>query len=350
VNSPAAMLPASPPVRWGVLSTAMIATTRTMPAMARTPSATLLAIASRGLGRAQHVAEEHGVPRAYGSYEELLADQEIDAVYVPLPNDLHVEWAALAMEAGKHVLCEKPLCLRAEDVTTLCAVRDRTGCHIEEAFGFRNHPQWFEIAALLEAGTIGEVRAVQATLAKLFLDPADIRNDPARGGGALYDLGSYALSACNFVFGRPPRRVVAAVERDPDFGIDRLTSALLDYGDRHATFTVATQSGPDAWATHQQFSVLGSMGWLRCDFPFAHARRVACRIDIGDRGSVGCVPTRTLAFEPVDQYALQVERFSRRVRGEDVPAWPIEDAGVTLRTIEALLASAGSGRWEDVPG
>ena len=141
--------PASPPVRWGVLSTAMIATTRTMPAMARTPSATLLAIASRWRGRAEDVAREHAVPRAYGSYEELLADPDVEAVYVPLPNDLHVEWATRAMEAGKHVLCEKPLCLRAEEVTTLCAVRDRTGRHIEEAFGFRNHPQWLAIAAAL---------------------------------------------------------------------------------------------------------------------------------------------------------------------------------------------------------
>jgi predicted dehydrogenase len=326
----------------------MIATTRTMPAMARTPAATLLAIASRGRGRAEDVAREHGVPRAYGSYEELLTDPDVEAVYVPLPNDLHVEWATRAMEAGKHVLCEKPLCLRAEEVTTLCAVRDRTGRHIEEAFGFRNHPQWFAIAELLEAGTIGEARSVQATLAKQFLDPADIRNDPARGGGALYDLGSYALSACNAVFGKPPRRVVAAVDRDPDWGIDRLTSALLDYGGLHASFTVATQAGPDAWATHQQFSVLGSAGWLRCDFPFAHARPVACRIEIGDRDGVGGVPTRTLSFEPVDQYALQVERFSRRVRGEDVPAWPIEDAGVTLRTIEALFASAATGRWQEI--
>jgi predicted dehydrogenase len=341
--------PASRPVRWGVLGTAMIATTRTMPAMAQTPSATLLAIASRRREQAQLVARELGVPRVYGSYDELLADPDVDAVYVPLPNDLHVKWAAQAMEAGKDVLCEKPLCLRADDVTALCAVRDRTGRHIEEAFGFRNHPQWAEIAALLQAGTIGEVRSLQATLAKQFLDPADIRNDPARGGGALYDLGSYALSACNSVFGEAPRRVIAAIDRDPDFGIDRLTTALLDYGDRQASFTVATQSGPDAWATHQQLSVLGSAGWLRCDFPFTHARPTRCRVEIGDSASVGCLPTTVLTFEPVNQYALQIERFSRRLRGENVPAWPIEDARVTLTVIEALFESARTGQWQEIP-
>jgi hypothetical protein len=179
---------ATQPVRWGVLGTAMIATTRTMPAMAQSPSSRLLAIASRRREQAERVARELGVPRVHGSYDELLADPDVDAVYVPLPNDLHVKWAARAMEAGKDVLCEKPLCLRADDVTALCAVRDRTGRHIEEAFGFRNHPQWSEIAALLQAGTISEVRSLQATLAKQFLGPADIRNDPARVAGTALEV------------------------------------------------------------------------------------------------------------------------------------------------------------------
>jgi predicted dehydrogenase len=336
------------PVKWGVLGTAMIATQRTIPAMAQAPAAMPLAIASRRREQADRVAEELGVPRAYGSYEELLADPDVDAVYVPLPNDLHVEWAVRAMEAGKHVLCEKPLCLRSEDVATLCAVRDRTRRHIEEAFGFRNHPQWSEISAALHAGTIGEARSMHVTLAMQFLDPADIRNDPERGGGALYDLGSYALAGCQAVFGDVPRRVVAAIDRDPSFGIDRLTTALLDYDGRQAAFTVATQAGPDAWATHQQLSVLGSTGWLRCNFPFAHARPTACKLEIGDHTSAGAIPTSELTFEPANQYALQVDRFSRRVRGEDVPAWPIEEAGMTLRTIEALFASARSGQWEEV--
>ena len=185
------------------------------------------------------MAQLLGVPRLYPSYDALLADPDIDAVYIPLPNQLHFEWSVRALEAGKHVLCEKPLCLSVDQVSQLCRVRDRSGMHIEEGFGFRNHPQWQKLDELLAADAIGAVRSVHATLAKQFHDPADIRNKPAAGGGALFDLGSYAISACNLIFKRQPRRVVAALEVDPRFGIDRLCSALLDYGDRHAQFTVA---------------------------------------------------------------------------------------------------------------
>jgi predicted dehydrogenase len=333
-------------IHWGVLGAAAIATQRTMPALNDAPSATLLALASRDGAKGRAVAQALGIPRVYAGYDELLADPDIDAVYVPLPNQLHFEWSVRALEAGKHVLCEKPLCLTAAQVQALCAVRDRSGRHIEEGFGFRNHPQWARLAELLGGGAIGAVRAVHATLAKQFLDPADIRNDPAQGGGALYDLGSYAISACNLVFGRAPVRVAAALDRDPAFGIDRLSSALLDYGDRHATFTVATQSGPSAWGTHQQLSVLGATGWLRLDFPYAQARPTACRIELGDAASVGSLPTATYTFEPVNQYALQVERFSRLLLGQAVPSWPIEDALGTLRTIEALFESARTDGWQ----
>jgi len=333
-------------IRWGVLGAAAIATGRMMPALDEAPSATLLALASRDPAKGRRVAQEFGIPRLYASYDALLADPEIDAVYVPLPNQLHFEWAMRALRAGKHVLCEKPLCVSAEQVARLCAERDRSGRHIEEAFAFRNHPQWAKLGEIVAGGTIGEVRAVQATLAKQFLDPADVRNDPAAGGGALYDLGSYAISACNLVFGRPPVRVVAALERDPAFGIDRLSSALLDYGDRHAAFTVGTQAGSNAWGTHQQFSVLGSAGWLRMNFGFAHARPTACQIEVGDAGSVGAFPSTTYTFEPANHYLLQSERFSRRLLGQPVPSWPIEDALNTLRTIEALFASAREDGWQ----
>jgi predicted dehydrogenase len=337
-------------VRWGVLGAASIATQRTMPALKAAPSATLLALASRDASKGHAAAQALGVPRVHASYDALLADPEIEAVYVPLPNRLHVEWSVRAMEAGKHVLCEKPLALRADDVTVLCAARDRTGRHIEEAFGYRNHPQWAKVAELLAAGAIGAVRSVHGTLAKQFLDPADIRNDPGAGGGALYDLGSYAIDACALLLGRGPARVVATLERDPRFGIDRLTSALLDYGDAHAAFTVASQSGPSAWATHQQLSVLGSRGWLRFNFPYAQARPTPCHLEWGDAGSVGALPTRIFAFEPVNQYELQVERFSRLLLGERVPSWRIEGSRTTLRVIEALFESARTGGWVAVPG
>lgn len=332
-------------VRWGVLGAASIAVQRVMPAMREAPSATLLALASRDESKARAVAADLGAARAYAGYEQLLADPDIDAVYIPLPNQLHFEWSVRALEAGKHVLCEKPLCLASRDVERLCVARDRAGRHIEEAFGYRNHAQWTQVLDLIASEAIGAVRAAHAVLAKQFLDPADVRNNPAAGGGALYDLGSYAINALNLVCGRPPSRVAGVLERDARFGIDRLTSALLDYGDAHASLTVATQAGPAAWATHQQLTVLGARGWLRLNFPFAQARPIACRIELGDEHSVGAVPSVVYEFEPVNQYALQVERFSRRVLGADVPVWPIEDARDTLRTIEAIFAAAREGVW-----
>lgn len=335
-------------IRWGVLGAAAIATGRTMPAMLEAPSATLLALASRDPAKGAVAAEKFGVRRIYGDYEALLADPDIDAVYVPLPNQMHFEWSAKAMEAGKHVLCEKPLCLTAAQVEALCRIRDRTGRHIEEGFGFRNHPQWQKLDELVASGAIGPLVAAHAVLAKQFLDPADVRNNPDAGGGALYDLGSYAISACNLVFKRQPLRVVVALERDPVFGVDRLTSALLDYGGAHATFTVGTQAGASSWGTHQQLSVLGREGWLRFDFPYAHARPTECHIDIGDGSGVGSFPTMSLAFPPVNQYTLQIERFSRFLLGERVPSWPIEDALGTARTIEALWSSARTAAWQEV--
>jgi predicted dehydrogenase len=337
------------PVRWGVLGAAAIATSRFIPAMKDVAIARLAGIASRDAGRARAVADEFGIPRHFGSYEALLADGDIEAVYVPVPNHLHVEWATRALAAGKHVLCEKPLALTTAEVAALIAARDRSGRHIEEAFAYRNHAQWRRIGELLASGAIGTPRAAQGTLAKQFLDPDDIRNNPDKGGGALYDLGSYAISACSAVFGRAPLRVLAAIDRDPNWKIDRLSTAVLDYGDAHASFTVGTQSGPSAWATHQQFSILGSNGWLRCDFPYAHGRPTTCHVYVGDHTSHGAVATMTYAFDPANHYTLQVERFSRYVRGDEVPSWPIEDALRTLAIIEALFASAKGGSWVNLP-
>jgi predicted dehydrogenase len=320
-----------------------------MPALNEAPSATLIGLASRDIDKGRTVAAALGVPRVYERYDDLLADEEIDAVYVPLPNRLHYEWSARALEAGKHVLCEKPLCMSADEVRRLCAVRDKCQRHIEEGFAYRNHPQWAKVDELLSTGAIGRVRSVHATLAKQFLDPADIRNDP-NGGGALYDLGSYTISACNLIFKRAPIRVVAAVDRDPVFRIDRLSSALLDYGDQHAAITVSTQGGTAAWGSHQQMSVLGEKGWLRFQFPFAHARPTACRLELGDETSVGAFATQTFDFEPANQYVLEVERFSRQLLGDSVASWRIEDSLDILRTIEAIFESTRTGRWQALEG
>jgi predicted dehydrogenase len=333
-------------IKWGVLGVAAIATGRIIPALLQSPYATLLALASRDAERARNAAKGVGVPRAYAGYDRLLADPEIDAVYIPLPNHMHFEWSVRALEAGKHVLCEKPLCLTVDQVAKLCAVRDSAKRHIEEGFAYRNHPQWAKVDELLANNSIGPVRAANGTLAKQFYDPADIRNNPVAGGGALYDLGAYAISACNLVFKRTAKRVVAAIDMDPRFRIDRLSTALLDYGDAHATFTVGTQAGSSSWGTHQQLTVLGGSGWLRFNFPYAHARPSACFVQFGDASTVGSLPTSTFYFEPMNHYALEVDRFSRLLLGHDVPSWPIEDAVRTLRTIEALFESGRTGTWQ----
>jgi len=335
-------------VNWGVLGAAAIATGKVMPAINDSPSATLLALASRDLKKGRAAAEALSIPRVYASYDELLADPDIDVIYVPLPNHLHFEWAMQALKAGKHVLCEKPLCLTADQVAQLCVVRNQVGRYIEEGFAYRNHPQWEKLDELLHNSVIGAVRAVHGVLAKQFFNPADIRNDAAAGGGALYDLGSYTISACNLIFKRPPSRVISAIDRDPEFHTDRLTTALLDYGDGHATFTVASQAGPSGWATHQQLTVVGATGWLRFDFPYAQGRPSACSIEVGDASSVGSMPTTTFNFDPVNQYARQVERFSRLVLGDNVQSWPIEDSLLILRTIEALFESARCSAWQSL--
>ena len=331
-------------VRWGVLGTANIAVERTIPAIAETSNAECVAIASRSADKAGEAATKLGIPRAYGDYDQLLDDPNVDAVYIPLPNHLHAEWAARGLEAGKAVLCEKPLCLSPAHVSQLVAVRDQTRGLIEEALVFRNHPQWALIEDVLTGGRIGRPLSVQGTIAKQFLDPMDIRNQPGLGGGATYDLGTYVIAACNLVFGRAPLRVTAAMEFAPEFGVDRLVTALMDYGNAHASFTASSQGGTAAWATHQQFSVLGKSGWLRSTFPYAQARPVGCCVELGDLSSVGALPTEVQDFAPVNQYALQIERFSKLVAGEDARHWPIEDSLMTLRTIEALFRSAKERR------
>lgn len=335
-------------IRWGVLGGANIAVERTIPAIAQTGGAECVAIASRDRSRAQAIAAELGIPCAYGSYDELLGAADVDAVYIPLPNQLHVEWSERALMAGKAVLCEKPLCLSAKDVRTLIGAREASSGLIEEALVFRNHPQWEFIEEVMASGRIGQPLAVQGTIAKQFLDPADIRNQPGLGGGATYDLGTYVIAACNLVFGRPPLRVCATMDIDPGFGVDRLVTAMLDYGEAHASFTASSQGGPSAWATHQQFSILGSSGWLRANFPYAQARATPCALEVGDLTSVGALPTKIREFPAVNQYALQIERFSRLVAGNDVRHWPIEDSLVTLRVIEGLFRSARDRDWVEL--
>jgi len=344
------MVNAMQPVRWGVLGTGMIATLRVIPAMQHVALCDIAAIASRNGERARATAAQLGIRKAYGDYQALLDDPEIEAVYIPLPNHIHVEWCERALRAGKHVLCEKPIGLDAASAAPLLALRDQTGLLIEEAFAIRNHPQWAAMRDVLASGEIGGLVSVQATLAYSNLNAADIRNRPEVGGGALYDVGSYAVAACRLIFNAEPTRVVAAMAKDASFGTDRLTSAILEFPQGHAAFTVITQDGPITGGTHQHLGIVGARGWMRAEFPFAHSIPSPCRILVGTELSIGSTPVRDIAFPVLNQYALQGERFSRLVRGQDAPRFPLELAIANMRVLDALRRSARTGAWADVDG
>ena len=329
-------------VVWGVLSTARIGIDKVLPAMQGSPLIELRAIASRSLPAAQSAAQALGIPRAYGSYEELLADPEIEAIYNPLPNHLHVPLTLQAAAAGKHVLCEKPIALSAEEAGALLTA-SRT-VRIEEAFMVRHHPQWQRARELVRSGRIGTPRAVQVFFSYFNDDPTNIRNLADIGGGALYDIGCYAILAGRYLFEAEPRRVVALVDRDPAMATDRTTSALLDFGDgRQLGFTVSTQSCP-----FQRVQVVGTTGRIELRIPFNAPRGGAMEIAIDDGGALDGSSIQVETLPAADQYRLQGEAFSRLIRGEAAENWGVEGALAQLRVIDALWRSERSARWEPV--
>lgn len=327
-------------IRWGVLSTALIGTKQVIPAMQLCRLATIDAIASRGIDKARAAAVELGIPRAYGSYEELLADPEIDAIYNPLPNHLHVPWTIKAAEAGKHVLCEKPLSLTVAEAESLLAVRARTGVRIAEAFMIRSHPQWLKVQQLIAAGRIGEVVAVVGAFSYFLDDATNIRNQVESGGGALYDIGCYMIQSARVGLGAEPRRVAAVLDRDPRFGTDRLTSALLDFGGRHAVFTVSTQMVP-----YQRVNFLGTQGRIEIEIPFNSPNRRPTRIFVDSTGDLTGSGIETLEIPTCDQYTLQGDGFSQAIlEGREVPV-PLEEGIRNMRVIEAIFQAAECKSW-----
>jgi len=329
-------------VVWGVLSTARIGIDQVLPSMQASPLIELRGIASRSLAAARAAAQALGIPRAYGSYEELLADPEIEAIYNPLPNNLHVPLTLKAAAAGKHVLCEKPIALSAEEARALLAA-SRTVC-IEEAFMVRHHPQWQRARELVRAGRIGTLRAVQVFFSYFNDDPANIRNRADIGGGALYDIGCYAILAGRYLFEAEPRRVVALVDRDPAMATDRTTSALLDFGEgRQLGFTVSTQSCP-----FQRVQVVGTTGRIELRIPFNAPRGGAMAIAIDEGGALDGSSIQVETLPAADQYQLEAEAFSLLLRGEAAASWGLEDALAQLRVIDALWRSEHSARWEAV--
>jgi predicted dehydrogenase len=330
-------------LRWGILSTANIGVKKVIPAMQRGQFSEVAAIASRDLARARQAAAALGIPAAYGSYEELLADPSIDAIYNPLPNQLHIPWTAKAAEVGKHVLCEKPLAMNAAEARTLLAVRDRTGVVIGEAFMIRSHPQWLRVRQLIDEGRIGPLRAVMAFFSYFNVDPANIRNQPETGGGALYDIGCYCIQAARTGFGHEPTRAVGHIDRDPQLGTDRLTSAILDFPNGHAVFTCSTQLVP-----YQRVHFLGAKGRIEIEIPFNAPPDRPTRIFIDDGRDLfgGGIATET--FPVVDQYTLQGDAFSRAVlEGTPIPV-TLEEGIANMAVIDAVFRSAQTGQWQPV--
>lgn len=331
-------------VKWGVLGTAKIAVRKVIPAMQRGKLCEVAAIASRDGEKARQVAQELGIPRAYGSYEELLADPEIEAIYNPLPNHLHVPWSAKAAEAGKHVLCEKPIALTTAEAEKLIEVRDRTGVLMQEAYMVRCHPQWLRARALVREGSIGALRAMQGFFSYTNVDPGNIRNQADTGGGGLYDIGCYPIVTSRFIFEEEPVRVVALMERDPVMKIDRLTSGMLDFPSGQATFTCSTQL-----VAYQRMQIFGTGGRIDLEIPFNAASQEPARIylDNGDRAP-SPASARLETLPAADQYTMQGDLFSGAIRGGPAIEFPLEDAVRNMRVIEALFSSAESGDWEKV--
>lgn len=330
-------------IRWGVLGVAAIATKKVIPGMQKCARAEVTAIASRDLERAREAARQLGIAKAHGSYEELLADPEIDAIYNPLPNHLHVPWTAKAAEAGKHVLCEKPIALSARKAATLIEVRERTGLKIGEAFMVRTHPQWLRAREIIQNGEIGELRAIVSAFSYFNRDPRNIRNIPEYGGGAVMDIGCYPITMSRFFFGREPRRVSALVDRDPDMAIDRLSSALLDFGSGHALFTCSTQLVP-----FQRMQILGTKGRLDIEIPYNIPPDRPSRIFVDDGSQLAGLSARTEEFPVCDQYTTQGDAFSRAIQENGEVPVTIEDAVANMEVIEAVLRAGASGKWEPI--
>jgi predicted dehydrogenase len=330
-------------VKWGVLGVASIAVRRVIPAMHAGEYSEILGIASRDRQKAEEAASKLGVPKAYGSYEELLADPEIEAIYNPLPNHLHVLWSIKAAEAGKHVLCEKPISVTVAEAKTLLATRDRTGVKMGEAFMVKTHPQWLRTRELIRTGKIGELRAITGAFSYFNRDPANVRNVAEWGGGGMLDIGCYPITMSRFIFGEEPTQAVGLIERDREFKTDWLASVMLNFPSGQATFTCSTQM-----VAYQRMQFFGTKGRIEMEIPFNAPADRPTRIFLDEGSDVFGSGVTTETFPICNQYTIQGDLFSRAVRGEgDVPV-SIEDAIRNMAVIEAVFRSAKSGKWEPV--
>ena len=330
------------PVRWGVISTANIGVAKVLPGMMKSKQIKLLGIGSRDLKLAKKWAKKLGIPRAYGSYEELLADPDIEAIYNPLPNHLHVPLTIAAVRAGKHVLCEKPIAMSAAEAEELRSLpQDRL---VAEAFMVRHHPQWIEARKRVKAGQIGDVRAIQVMFSYFNTDPKNVRNMADIGGGGMLDIGCYPVVVSRFIFDAEPLRAFALIERDPTFKTDRLASCILDFGQgRRLDFTISTQL-----VSQQRVEIMGTKGRIEVPIPFNAPQGKVTKIRLDKGAKLGGGSAKAITIKASDQYQLQGEAFGKAVRGVAPLAYGVEDSIKQMRVIDALFRSGESGRWESV--
>jgi predicted dehydrogenase len=337
-------------VQWGVLSTSKFAVERVIPAMQQSKYCDMVAIASRSKQAAQETAKALGIPEAFGSYEELLDSGSVEAVYNPLPNHMHVPWSIRALEAGKHVLCEKPIAMSgAEAETLLVAAKKRPRLKVMEAFMYRHHPQWQITRRIVREGGIGDLRTIQSFFSFWNVDPKNIRNIPEIGGGGLMDIGCYCISLSRFLFEREPLRVLGIMEFDPRLKTDNLASGILDFGSGTASFTCSTQITP-----FQSVSVFGTNGRLELEIPFSppgskttglwHKRGNDSDVSTFVTGDQYPKPEQVM-FEPMDQYALQGDLFSMAIVNDTQVPTSLDDAVANMRVIDAFKESSKSAQW-----
>ena len=331
-------------VRWGIVSTAAIGMNQVTPGIMKSPHSEVVALASRDLGKAQAALGKLGLAkaRAYGSYEELFADPEIDAIYNPLPNHLHVPITLAAARAGKHVLCEKPMAMNAAEAAQL---RDAPkDVIISEAFMVRHHPQWHRAREIIRSGELGTVKLVRAVFLYFNTDPANVRNIAAIGGGGIYDIGCYCVISGRYLFEAEPKRVVALVDRDPTFGTDRLASVIADFGDgRQLSFVCGTQS-----SGRQSLEAIGDKGSLEIVIPYNAPLGQKTAILVGSGGPMDRSLHRREIIPEIDQYTAEAENFALAVLGEAENAYGVEDAILQMRVLDAIFASEKSGGWVNV--
>jgi predicted dehydrogenase len=326
-------------VKWGILSTANIGMKKVIPGMLKSTELQVVAIASRNLKRAQAAAAELGIAKAYGSYEEMLADPEIEAIYNPLPNHLHVPLTLAAAKAGKHVLCEKPIAITAKEAAKLKKAPKKI--MIAEAFMVRHNPQWMDARKRVKAGEIGDVVAIQCLFSYFLRDPKNVRNMADIGGGGMLDIGCYPITIARYIFDAEPKRVTATIDRDPKFKTDRTAGGLADFGKgRHLSFTISTQAAP-----YQRVHILGTKGRIEIEIPFNAPPDVPNRVFIqGMEMNVG----EWISYPVADQYQLQAEAFSRAIRTKKKPAWGVGDAIKNMKIIDAFFRSEKSKKWERI--